>query len=330
MPLHWSAYAIARTVGVLGVTFFAGSALTNAAASRLLVSDDALASVDHIKIDRAPSSSDKVDPKQAKRAELLDAALASQSKSALQQRLDRITENNIFCPACQPTVADETLAPGTPTIAPTELPLALLATMESDDPLLSMATIHDVERSVTGVYGLNEAIRTGVFVAGIRRGQVILRSAGGTAILDLAETDEPKKKKKRKNKKKKKRKRKRSSREIEGAREAIDCKKNACTIDRKFVEKLMANPSLLARQAKFRPAVKDGKTRGFRVLRVRRGTLPQLLGLKNGDTLLAVNGSDLNSMDRAMSLYTKLRRASELSLTVERKGKVIEKQISIR
>ena len=61
-----------------------------------------------------------------------------------------------------------------------------------------------------------------------------------------------------------------------------------------------------------------------------QGHLPNLLGLRSGDTLLAVNGSELDSMDRAMGLYVKLRRASNLSVLVERKGKVFEKQISIR
>jgi general secretion pathway protein C len=268
--------------------------------------------------------------------EQLSAALIEQAASEAAQRRKLITANNIFCPSCQPAGvaggvaagvagAGET-APGEPVIAATELPLALLATMEADDPLSSMATILDTEHDATGVFGLDDQIRPGVFVAGIRAGVVTLRQGQGVAILDFtAEPPAPEPKQPPKQAPAKK-----GSREIEGASEAIDCQGDACTVDRKFVDKLLANPQLLMKQAKFLPAVKDGETRGFRVLRVMKGTLPQILGLRNGDTLLSVNGTELDSMDRAMGLYSKLRRASELSLTVERKGKVIQKQISIR
>jgi general secretion pathway protein C len=35
-------------------------------------------------------------------------------------------------------------------------------------------------------------------------------------------------------------------------------------------------------------------------------------------------------MDKAMGLYTKLRRASNLSVSIERKGKIITKEIQIQ
>lgn len=327
-----SAYAVARTTGVLAITFFAGSALTNAAASRLLVSDEAL---HEQAAGRAPAerASPSVDPaaerKQAKREELLAAALVDQAESEAARRSELITANNVFCPSCQPTPPSgegEAEGAGEPAIAVTELPLALLATMEADDPLASMATILDTERRATGVFALNDAVRPGVFVAGIRRGVVTLRDEQGLATLDFSKPKPAKPKQAVKPKPSPAK----NPREIAGASEAINCEGNACTVDRKFVDKLMANPQMLAKQAKFLPAVKDGETRGFRVHRVRKGTLPRLLGLQNGDTLLSVNGTDLDSMDRAIGLYTKLRRASELSLTVERKGKVIQKQISIR
>ena len=44
----------------------------------------------------------------------------------------------------------------------------------------------------------------------------------------------------------------------------------------------------------------------------------------------AVNGTDLKSVDGAMSLYTKLRRASNLQITIERKGETINKEITIQ
>ena len=124
---------------------------------------------------------------------------------------------------------------------------------------------------------------------------------------------------------------KKNSREIPGAAEAINCpNENTCTVERAFVEKLMANPALLAKQARIVPKQKDGEVLGYKLYGIRRGSLPKLLGLKNGDMVTAVNGEDLKSMDKAMALYTKLRRASNLSVSIERKGKTVNKEIQIQ
>ena len=43
-----------------------------------------------------------------------------------------------------------------------------------------------------------------------------------------------------------------------------------------------------------------------------------------------VNGKELRSMDDAMALYAKLRNAPNLSINVERLGKQVTKEITIR
>ena len=330
MPLIWSGYAVARAAGLLGVTAFAGSALTQAVVSRLLVDDASIADIATIRRSNGADDPDAeaVDPKQAARERQLSAALKGQQQLDDARQLDTIVEHNLFCPTCRPVASTPTsdTANGELEPSPTTLPLALIATMEAEQPGASLATIRDTERRSTGVYGLGEPVRPGVIVAGVEQGRVVLRSQGELATLEFTAEPEAKPKAQAKAKPKPKK----NSREIPGAREAIDCTGNGCTIDREFVEKLLENPRELTRQAKLVPAVENGQTRGFRIHRVRRGTLPQLLGLKNGDTLLSVNGIDLDSMDQAISLYSKLRRASELDLTVERKGKLFEKQISIR
>ena len=78
------------------------------------------------------------------------------------------------------------------------------------------------------------------------------------------------------------------------------------------------------------PSQKDGKTQGYKLYGIRRGTLPKLLGLKNGDMITAINGDELTSIDKAMALYTKLRRASRLEVNIVRKGKSMTKEIQIQ
>ena len=101
-------------------------------------------------------------------------------------------------------------------------------------------------------------------------------------------------------------------------------------VDRAFVEQLMSNPAMLAKQARIVPSQRDGETQGFKFYGIRRGSLPKLLGLKNGDMLTEVNGEEIRSVDKAMSLAMKLRRASNLSVTLVRKGQPITKEIQIQ
>ncbi|MEM6295240.1 MAG: hypothetical protein AAGA54_28470 [Myxococcota bacterium] len=115
------------------------------------------------------------------------------------------------------------------------------------------------------------------------------------------------------------------SRTVEGAEQGIDCTgfgtpKIECRFDRALFDELLANPEVLAKQARVVPSMRDGESAGFKFYGIRRGSIPKLLGLKNGDLLEAVNGDPFHSVDQAMALYTKFRDAKTLELGMERKG----------
>jgi len=125
-----------------------------------------------------------------------------------------------------------------------------------------------------------------------------------------------------------------SSREIEGAAEGIQCTESSeshakCSIDRAFLDHLLANPALLARQARVVPSQRDGVTRGFKLYGIRRGSLPKLLLIKNGDLIKTINDEEMNSIDQAMAVYTKLRRATLFDVEIERKGMPFTLEIEI-
>lgn len=278
-----------------------------------------------------------------------DSALAgrgSGSKARDKERVgEQIRKHNIFCPTCVPVVEPPPEAAGgvpggTPLgslIQPGEtrskLPLRLMATMEAVDPDNSFATILDTEAGVAGLFGRGDEIRKGVLVMGVAQGLVHLKNNAALEYIELGGDVPPPKSTAKPNKddKKSSSSTKKNSREIPGAAEAINCpNENTCTVERAFVEKLMSNPALLAKQARIVPKQKDGEVLGYKLYGIRRGSLPKLLGLKNGDMVTAVNGEDLKSMDKAMALYTKLRRASNLSVSIERKGKTVTKEIQIQ
>ncbi|RMG97989.1 MAG: hypothetical protein D6705_07250 [Deltaproteobacteria bacterium] len=240
--------------------------------------------------------------------------------------LERILAFDPFCPTCKPP---ETAA-GPGDVGTSSLPLVLVATMEAEDPRRSLATILDPDTESVGVYGVGEPVRPGVVLASVERTRVLLQRGNAMEALELgAET--PKKSKKKGKKSKGKKKKKKSKAYIEGAEEAIDCpSESLCIVERAFVEKLIANPTALAKQARVVPKKQDGEQVGLKFYGIRRDSLPKMLGLKNGDMLVSVNGEDLTSMDKVMSLYMKLRNASNLTVVLDRKGKRITKEIQIK
>ncbi len=115
----------------------------------------------------------------------------------------------------------------------------------------------------------------------------------------------------------------------EAAESAIRCAAETCTVDRGFVRRAIAEPELLARQARVVPAIKDGVAQGFKLYGIRRGSLPKLFGMKNGDLVRSVNGSSLNSLDQAMAAYEAHKGADKFVIDLERKGKPVALTIEL-
>jgi len=64
----------------------------------------------------------------------------------------------------------------------------------------------------------------------------------------------------------------------------------------------------------------DGNYDGYRLSAIRRGSLADQLGIKNGDVIHSVNDSELNSMQAAMGAYNTMQNDSNFCLDVTRRG----------
>ncbi len=346
-------YWVVKALGLIAIAGLAASTAVNFVAPGYLLNvDGKLAESDEGDTDgdEDEDGEDLIEKEKKRRAAMRKKRSSGSSNSGTREAARVITATNVFCPTCQPEVADPSLDPnGSPLLVdedgrpiggvqpgevPSSLPLKLIVTMESSDPQYSQATILNTETGgVTPVWP-GDLIQRGVLVMSIERALVHLRNGSQLEYLQLG-ADPPKVKKrteKKEEKKDEKPKKKKNSREIPGAEDAIKCDEDglSCTVERAFVEKILNNPAALAKQARVIPSLKDGESRGFKLYGIRSGSLPKLLKFKNGDTITQVNGNDLKSVDGAMALYTKLRRASNLSVTIERKGKTLNKEIRIQ
>jgi hypothetical protein len=86
---------------------------------------------------------------------------------------------------------------------------------------------------------------------------------------------------------------------------------------------VLANPMAIAKGARIVPAMKDGKTTGFKVYAIRPNSLYAALGLANGDTLVSVDGTVLDGGDKGMEVYTRIRTAKEMKVEILRRGNAL-------
>lgn len=91
-------------------------------------------------------------------------------------------------------------------------------------------------------------------------------------------------------------------------------------VDRTAVDLVLAEESDLLRSARMLPVSEGGRVVGYRVLRVRSGSLLDVLGMKTGDQLRSINGLDLTDPQQALEAYSKLRASDELTLALRRDG----------
>lgn len=269
------------------------------------------------------------------------ASAAPQNERArrAERNAERILGYNPFCSTCGPAPAEApelAAAPLDPEAVEltgaqrTGLPLVVAATMESDDPTRSLATLVDTTRGVGGLFGVGDRLGADVEILSVATGVVHIRNAGRLEYIPFDGLPVAPPKAEAKPAKAKEAKPAVSKSSIPGAEEAIQCSgKGDCVVDRAFVEKLIAEPRLLVGQGGASPATTSNGAPGFRLRGVKKGTLPDLLGLKNGDVITEVGGSPL-TMDVLPGLYGKLRHASHLEVTVDRRGERMTRQLEIR
>jgi general secretion pathway protein C len=94
-------------------------------------------------------------------------------------------------------------------------------------------------------------------------------------------------------------------------------------IDRSVVDLILENQAELMKATRIVPQTKDGKVLGIRLFGIKPDTLLDSLGLQNGDRLESINGFNMGSPEKALEAYARLRTASQLDVTVDRRGAAV-------
>jgi general secretion pathway protein C len=115
---------------------------------------------------------------------------------------------------------------------------------------------------------------------------------------------------------------------LEGVRQVGD---DRYEMDRSVIDSTLGDLNRIATQARIVPSFKNGVANGFKLFSIQPGSLYASLGIENGDVVQRVNGYEINSPDKALELYQKLKEASgPVILEFERGGRQIRKEVNIR
>jgi len=91
-------------------------------------------------------------------------------------------------------------------------------------------------------------------------------------------------------------------------------------VDSGLLDEVLKHPRGLRKLGSAKPYKRDGKMVGFRLYRIRRGSMARQLGLRSGDIVTAVNGRPLKSTGDAMAMYQTLQTARSLEVDVQRRN----------
>ena len=103
------------------------------------------------------------------------------------------------------------------------------------------------------------------------------------------------------------------------------------TVEREYLEKeVLENLSKVATQARIVPSFKNGKPNGFKLFSIKPRSIYSKIGLQNGDVIHKINGYEMNSPDKALEIYQKLKEASSVSVELTRRGQQVNHSYSVK
>lgn len=225
------------------------------------------------------------------------------------QYVDAILKRNIFDAAA---IGRESAA-GSTTTAITALSVRLIATMVAEPVSFSSALIAEEgrENSAKG-YGIGDKLQDAEVVAIESRKVTLKRADGNLEFLTMddqaptlasAVAAAP------------------VAAAAGGVEGITQLGENHYQVERRILEQYLGNLEGLASMARAIPHKgADGEIDGYRLSGIRRNSPLSQLGIKNGDVIQSVNGTNIGNMGEAMTVFNSLSSQSHFTFDVTRRG----------
>ena len=221
--------------------------------------------------------------------------------------LDGILCRNIFDPAAIDDCKIR-MGLGGDSGAMSDLPVQLVGTMVARPDRYSVAFITRDDEPA-GSYGVNDRLLDATILE-IEDDRVkVRRGTGREEYLTVGESERPM-----------------SASASPGSNEEGDDEitkmgDNKYVIDRDTIDKYLGDMDALSRMGRaLLHRGSDGEFDGYRLSAIRRNTLADKLGIRNGDVIHSVNGKPLNSVQAAMEAYQTINNENQFNFEVTRRG----------
>jgi len=104
---------------------------------------------------------------------------------------------------------------------------------------------------------------------------------------------------------------------------------SAIRLKRSEVDPYFADLNQFKEQVITHPVDEGGKSAGFLVRNIRRGSVLWKMGLRNRDVITGVNGGAITGPDEAERLLMILKEGGEISIEIKRRGRLQELRLEI-
>ena len=197
----------------------------------------------------------------------------------------------------------------------------LIGTAIADPPRYSLCQIINPDLNETQVYGIGDRYQ-GARIYAVEQKRVLIDNAGSNEYIDdsaaagpnlgvapLPLPGQPQ-----------------VNANADGVKQLSE---NQYSVARGTINGALNDLSTLATQARIVPSFKNGVANGFKLFSIVPDSLYAKIGVQNGDVIRRINGYEMNSPDKALEIYQKLRDASRIEIEIERRGETLRKSYSI-
>ena len=101
-------------------------------------------------------------------------------------------------------------------------------------------------------------------------------------------------------------------------------------LDRSMLDEQLQDLTALGSQARIVPNYRNGKYEGFKLVGVRPGSLYRAIGIRSGDVVKSINGKPIDSPNKAIELFDKLKSSDQIALEIERRGQAKQLNYNIK
>lgn len=184
----------------------------------------------------------------------------------------------------------------------TELQLTLWGTIAGAGDM-AWAIIEDKATRSQGLYKVGDTVQNATLTH-VFRNKVVLNVNGKDQILETMEAEAA------------------GGGGMAGPMGAGEPGSGKISVDKNTINESLKDVNSLMKDVRIRPHFSNGQSDGLIVSGIRGDSVFKKLGLRNGDIIMGVDGSKIESVDDAMKLYSGLKNMQNMKIEIKRRGQV--------